>query len=264
MSIEYISPAEATRVTLERDGQVAIITFDNPPLNIITAEMRPQLLSAIANAGADDSVRCVVLTGAGDRSFCAGADLNEEAELTSDSVRQFLDDDCEIFDALEGLRVPVIAAIKGHCMGGGLELALSCDIRIVAEDAKHLGAGVKVGLVVSTTRITRLAGPAVAKDVLLSGRIFDGTEAVRLGLASEAVSRTEVMSTALRWAHEIASRAPLAVRRTKQSIHEATTLSYLEAMSLELDHFAALSATSDHKHAIDAFFLRTDPIFKGE
>jgi len=263
MSTDQNSGTETTRVSLERDQHVAIITFDNPPLNIITAELRPQLMAAITAVRNDASVRCVILTGAGDRSFCAGADLNEEAELTPDSVRQFLDDDCQIFDALEDLPVPVIAAINGHCMGGGLELALSCDIRIVAEDAKHLGAGVKVGLVVSTTRITRLAGPAVAKDVLLTGRIFDGTEAVRLGLASEAVPRAEVLSAALRWAHEIASRAPLAVQRTKQSIHEATTLDFSVAMSRELDHFAALSATDDHKHAIQAFFSRTEPKFIG-
>ncbi|EAR25854.1 3-hydroxybutyryl-CoA dehydratase [marine actinobacterium PHSC20C1] len=264
MSTDHDSGPEHTRVALERDGHVAIITFENPPLNIITAQLRPQLMAAISAVRDDSSVRCVILTGAGDRAFCAGADLNEEAELTPTSVRQFLEDDCEIFDALEELAVPVIAAVNGHCMGGGLELALSCDIRIVADDAKHLGAGVKVGLVVSTTRMTRIAGQAVAKDVLLTGRIFDGAEAVRLGLASEAVARTEVLATALRWAHQISARAPLAVRRTKQSIHEASTLSYSEAMSRELDHFAALSATDDHKHAIQAFFSRTDPTFIGK
>lgn len=253
-----------TRVTSERDGHVAIITFDNPPLNIITEELRPQLMAALTECNEDASVRCVVLTGAGNRSFCAGADLNEEAELTPDSVRQFLDDDSEIFNTIENLGVPVIAAIKGHCMGGGLELALSCDIRIVAQDAKHLGAGVKVGLVVSTTRITRLAGPGVAKDVLLTGRTFEGTEAVRLGLASVAAPQSQVMQTAMEWAHEIASRAPLAVHRTKRAVQEATDLPFDEAMALELDHFAELSATEDHKHSIRAFFSRTEPRFSGK
>ncbi|MEX1078007.1 MAG: enoyl-CoA hydratase/isomerase family protein [Homoserinimonas sp.] len=252
------------QIRVERDGPVAIIYMDNPPLNIITGTMRPHFMAALDAADADESVRCVILTGNGDRAFCAGADLNEEAELTPETVRQFLDDDCEIFDRLESLSIPVIAAINGHCMGGGLEVALSCDIRITADDAKHCGAGVKVGLVVSTTRITRLVGPAVAKDVLLTGRTFDGTEALRLGLASAAVPRPQVLETALAWAHEIGSRAPLAVTRTKKAVHEAASLPFEEAMSLELDHFAALSATEDHKHAIASFFARETPQFVGK
>lgn len=255
--------AGPARVTSEREGHVVVITVENPPLNIITPTVRHQLLAALETVRADDAVRCVILTGAGDRAFCAGADLNEEAELTPDTVRRFLDDDCAIFDGIENLDVPVIAAIQGHCMGGGLELALSCDIRITADDAKHRGAGVRIGLVVSTTRLTRLAGPGVAKDLLLTGRTFDGNEALRLGLASAAVPRSEVMATAREWAHDIASRAPLAVQRTKCAINEAAALPFAEAMSLELDHFAALSATADHKHAIESFFSRTNPQFEG-
>ena len=251
------------QVHLTRDGHVAILTLDNPPLNIITAQMRPQIMQALQDAVEDETVRCLVLTGAGDRAFCAGADLGEEADLTPETVRQFLDDDCAIFDGLEDLPIPVIAAVNGHCMGGGLEVALSCDIRIVADDAKHCGAGVKVGLVVSTTRITRLAGPAVAKDVLLTGRTFLGSEAFRLGLASAAVPRPAVLDHALEWAREIASRAPLAVRRTKTAIHEAAELPFADAMSRELDHFADLSATEDHKHAIATFFAREEPQFHG-
>jgi enoyl-CoA hydratase len=251
------------QVHLEHDGHVAVATLDNPPLNIITADMRPQVMAALETVAADDSIRCLVLTGAGERAFCAGADLGEEADLTPQTVRQFLDDDCEIFDGLEALRVPVIAAVNGHCMGGGLEIALSCDLRLVADDAKHCGAGVKVGLVVSTTRITRLAGPAVAKDVLLTGRTFPGSEAVRLGLATAAVPRAELLDTAKNWARQIATRAPLAVRRTKVAIAEAGELPFAEAMSRELDHFAALSATEDHKHAIAAFFAREEPHFRG-
>ena len=227
------------QVQLAKRGPVAVLTLDNPPLNIITGQMRPLIMDRLRAVDADPEVRCVVLTGAGERSFCAGADLGEEADLTPETVRQFLDDDCEIYDGLEQLPVPVVAAVNGHCMGGGFEVALSCDIRIVAEDAKLCGAGVKVGLVVSTTRLTRLAGPVVAKDVLLTGRTLSGADAHRLNIASAAVPRAEVLDHALAWAHEIASRAPLAVRRTKTAIHEAAQLSSAEAMRRELDHFAA-------------------------
>lgn len=264
MEKKNLSESTGGQVTLERVGRVAIITLDNPPLNILAAPMRPQMMEALESVKNDSTVRCVILTGAGDRAFCAGADLGEEADLTPDTVRQFLDDDCEIFDALESFAIPVIAAVNGHCMGGGLELALSADIRIVADEALHRGAGVTVGLVVSTTRITRLVGPAVAKDVLLTGRTFDGREALRLGLASASVPRADVRATAREWAEQIASRAPLAVQRTKTSIQEAVDLPYAEAMAHELDHFAALSATVDHKHAIAAFFAREQPNFIGQ
>lgn len=250
-------------VTRRDEGHVAIVALNNPPLNIITAPMRPVLLDVLAEIASDENIRCVILTGEGDRAFCAGADLGEEADLTPDTVRQFLDDDAALFDALEQLPVPVIAAINGHCMGGGFEVALSCDLRITASDAKFRGAGVTVGLVVSTTRLTRLAGPGVAKDVLLTGRTFSGDDALRLQIASAAVPRPQVMQTALNWAQEIATRAPLAVRRTKQAIEEATRLPFDDAIALEFDHFAALSDTVDHKHAIDAFFRRETPKFEG-
>lgn len=251
-------------VRLEVDDAVATLTLDNPPLNIITAPMRPAILEALERVHDNEAIRCLILTGQGQRAFCAGADLGEEAALTPETVRQFLDDDARIFDALERSPIPVIAAINGHCMGGGLELALACDLRIAASDAKFRGAGVTVGLVVSTTRLTRLLGPAVAKDVLLTGRTFTGDEAFRLRLASEAVERSAVAAAARRWADEIAARAPLAVRRTKTAIDEALELPYAQAMAREFDHFAALSETRDHKHAIEAFFDRRAPEFRGE
>ncbi|GII95131.1 enoyl-CoA hydratase/isomerase family protein [Sinosporangium siamense] len=249
--------------TLSVDGHVALLTLENSPLNIITAGMRPHLVAAITKVAADPEIRALVVTGAGERAFCAGADLNEEADLTPETVRRFLDDDCEIYDGLENLPIPVIAAINGHCMGGGLELALSCDIRVAADDALLRAAGVRVGLVVSTTRMTRLAGPAVAKDVILTGRTFTGAEAKSLGIVARSVPRADVLTTAMDTAREIAGRAPLAVRRAKQAIGEALDLPYAEAMERELQHFAELSATEDHKHAIAAFFARQTPQFKG-
>lgn len=251
-------------VRFDVDGAVATLTLDNPPLNIITSPMRPLIMDALSKISADESIRSLIITGNGDRSFCAGADLGEEADLTPETVRRFLDDDAEIFDGLEDLPIPVIAAINGHCMGGGLEVALSCDLRVAADDAKFRGAGVTVGLVVSTTRMTRLLGPAVAKDILLTGRTFTGEEAYRLRLVSESVARSDVLAAARRWADEIATRAPLAVQRTKVAIGQAVDLPYREAMSREFDHFAELSNTRDHKHAIEAFFARQKPEFRGE
>lgn len=243
------------------DGQVAIVTLENPPLNIVTASMREDVIETLSNIAEDNSVRCVVMTGAGERSFCAGANMGDEQATGPDQVERLVQESRAFFGGLEELRVPVIAAISGHCMGAGLELALACDIRIVAHDAQLCGAGVKVGVVVSATRLTRLIGPAGAKDLLLTGRTFTGDDAFRMGLASSAVPRGEVLDVALAWAHEIASRAPLAVERTKQAIHEATESTFDESLNLAFGHYAELAKTEDHQVAVAAFFAKETPKF---
>lgn len=247
---------------LDIKGHIAVVTIDNPPLNIITEPVRKEMNLALDSVEANAEVRALVITGAGNRAFCAGADLNEEAELTAATVRTFIEADALIYDRFEGFPVPTIAAINGHCMGGGLELALSCDLRVAANDAKHRGAGVTMGLVVSTTRMTRIAGPSVAKGILLTGRTFLGEESQRVGLAHYAVPRSQVLDRALAVADDIAGQAPMAVRRTKESIHEAVELPFKEAIQREYDHFAELSQTRDHKHAIESFFRKERPIFE--
>jgi enoyl-CoA hydratase len=246
-----------------REGGVGVLTLANPPLNIITAPLRDEFLACLRRVRADEALRVLILTGAGERAFCAGADLREEEALDAGTVRGFLEEDRAVYDSVEQLEIPVIAAVNGHCMGGGLELALACDIRVAAEDAKLRGAGVRVGLVASTARLTRLAGPATAKDLLLTGRTFDGREALRLGLASAAVPRARLMDEARGWAAQIAARAPLAVRHTKQAIAEATDLPFAAGLDRELDHFAELALTEDHKAALAAFFRREEPVFHG-
>jgi enoyl-CoA hydratase len=253
----------AELVRYEREGTVATVTLDNPPLNIITAPVRERYMQTLARVRDEEGLRAVVLTGAGDRAFCAGADLEEEAALDSDTVGRFIAEDRAVYDATQQLPVPVIAAVNGHCMGGGFELALACDIRIASTQARFRGAGVRVGLIASTARLTRLVGVAAAKDVLLTGRTFDGEEAVRLGIAGVATEPDELLPEAQRWADMIAARAPLAVRRTKQAIEAAGDVSFAEALAVELEHFAYLTTTEDHKAALAAFFKREPPEFHG-
>jgi enoyl-CoA hydratase len=246
-----------------REGAVGVLTLANPPLNIITAAVRNEFLACLRQIRVDEALRVLILTGAGERAFCAGADLREEEALDAGTVRGFLEEDRAVYDSVEQLEIPVIAAVNGHCMGGGLELALACDISVAAEEAKLRGAGVRVGLVASTARLTRLAGPAVAKDLLLTGRTFDGREALRLGLASAAVPRERLLDEARAWAAQIAARAPLAVRHTKRAIEEAADLPFAASLDRELDHFAELALTEDHKAALAAFFRREEPVFHG-
>ncbi|GLU49771.1 enoyl-CoA hydratase/isomerase family protein [Nocardiopsis ansamitocini] len=249
--------------SLRREGAVAVVEIDNPPLNIIDQETRTDLHRHLSGLALAPDVRCVVLTGSGERAFCAGADLNEEEELTPETVRRFIAEDNQVYDDVEALGVPVVAAVNGHCMGGGFELALACDIRVAAADAKFCAAGVKVGLVVSTTRLVRLVGLAAAKDIVLTGRTFTGDEARELGVVTRTAPRADVRAAALEVAQEIASRAPLAVRRAKSALAEAADLHYEQAMEREIDHFVALQNTWDHKHAIESFFQKRRPSFEG-
>jgi enoyl-CoA hydratase len=252
------------RAVLEVDGHVATLTIDNPPLNIITAEVRKDLHRALDEIEHRGDIRALIVTGHGTRAFCAGADLAEEADLTPDTVRQFLEEDNGVYDRIAAMPFPSIAAINGHCMGGGLELALACDLRIAAEDAKLRAAGVRIGLVVSTTRLVRLVGLAAASDIVLTGRTLTGAQARELSVVTRTSPAAELPARAKELAEEIASRAPLAVARAKVSMQEAMELGFAEAYGRELDHFVALSDTEDHKHAIDAFFRRQTPQFKGK
>jgi enoyl-CoA hydratase len=245
------------------EGHAALLTIHNPPLNVITGQVRADLHRALDQLEQQSGIRALIVTGQGDRAFCAGADLSEEAELTPESVRAFLEEDNAVYDRIAALPFPSIAAINGHCMGGGFELALACDLRVAADEALLRAAGVRVGLVVSTTRLVRLVGLAVASDIILTGRTFTGAEAHNLHIVSRSVNRAAVLEVAKTMANEIASRAPLAVARAKVSMQEALEHSFQEAYERELDHFVALSDTEDHKHAIEAFFKGQTPVFRG-
>src|SRR5262245_8109884 len=131
-------------VEFERNDGIGILTLSNPPLNVITADVRSAFASTIEGVR-DEPLRVLIVTGAGEKSFCAGADLREEEGLDSQTVRGFLEEDRAVYDAMEELEIPVIAAVNGYCMGGGFELALACDIRIAAEEARFCAAGVKIG-----------------------------------------------------------------------------------------------------------------------
>lgn len=249
-------------VRLERHGAVGILSLDNPPLNVITAAVRTAFMGAVEEIRGDSALRALILTGEGE-AFCAGADLREEQRLDRDTVRPFLKADRAVYAAMQELPIPVLAAVHGPCMGGGFELALACDLRIASSTARFRGSGVRLGLITSTARLTKMFGSAVAKNVLLTGRTFDGEEAYRLGIVSAVTESSELHDESMKWARMIASRAPLAVSRTKAAIDSATDLKLDEALAEELDHFAELIETKDHKAALNAFFNREDPEFRG-
>lgn len=242
---------------------ICTVTINNPPLNILTKEFRDEFVPFMESLKSRDDVRVIVITGEGEKAFSAGADLNEEEALTQESVKKFLEEDCRNYDVLNEMPQPVIAAVNGYAFGGGFELMLAADLRILSDNAKLCAAGVKVGLVVSTTRLTRLIGEAGAKDIILTGKTINAEEAYKKGLASKVVPQAELMDVALKQAEEIASRAPVAVRKAKEAIQKTLDMTWKEAMSMELDKFVECQATWDHKHAIESFFHKRQPQFKG-
>lgn len=201
------------------DG-VGYIVLDNPPMNVLSAENRRGMLEALAEFRRDD-VRAAVITGAGDRAFCGGADLKEEQHLTEDTVDTFLERGQEVNRALREWDRPVIGAINGWTMGGGLVLALWCDLRVASTRAKFGAVGVKVGLMASNVQLTRFFTEARARDALLTGRTIEAEEALRVGLVSSVVAPDALMAEATAWAQAIARRDPALVARLKHAVNHA-------------------------------------------
>lgn len=202
------------------DGRVGTIVIDNPPMNVLSDVNRRGILAALAEFRAADA-RAVVITGYGDRAFCGGADLKEEERLTPDIVEDFQRRGAEVNRALREFEYPVIAAINGWTMGGGLVLALWCDIRLGSTRAKLGAVGVKVGLMASNVQLARLFPEARARDMLLTGRAVEAEEALRIGLLSAVVPPDALMPEATAWARAIAGRPPAVVARAKRVLNVA-------------------------------------------
>ena len=202
------------------DGRVGTIVIDNPPMNVLSDVNRRGILAALAEFRAAGA-RAVVISGHGDRAFCGGADLKEEERLTPDIVEDFQRRGAEVNRALRQFEHPVIAAINGWTMGGGLVLALWCDIRIGSTRAKLGAVGVKVGLMASNVQLARLCPEGRARDMLLTGRAVEAEEALRLGVLSAVVAPDALMEEAAAWARMIAARPAHTVARAKRILNAA-------------------------------------------
>jgi enoyl-CoA hydratase len=202
------------------DARVGYIVIDNPPMNVLSDENRRGIRDALDEFRAD-GVGAVVLTGAGDRAFCAGADLGEEKHLTDDTVGKFLSRGEQTFRIIRDYERPVIGAINGWAMGGGLVLALWCDVRVGSTRAKLGAVGVKVGLMASNVQLSRLFPEGRARDMLLTGRTVEADEAYRLGLLSSVVAPERLVDEATAWARGMADRPPEQVTAAKRAVNRA-------------------------------------------
>ncbi len=214
---------ESTAIRLSVDGSIATITLDRPEkLNALTPAMLEALEAALTSIEADEAIRVVLLTGAGERAFCAGADVDAWSALAPiDMWRWWVRLGHRVMDRLEGLRQPTIAALNGIAYGGGLELALACDLRIAADTVKVAAPEVGIGTIPAwgmTTRLAGVAGPARAKQLILTGEPIDARRAEAWGILSEVVPAPELQDAARRTAERIAAQAPVAVQVAKQLI----------------------------------------------
>lgn len=252
-------------VRIEREGDVATLTISNPPMNILNAEVLKELDQAISEISQDGSVRALIITGEGDRAFVAGAEISEFLGLDAESAPALLRRGKEIFRQLEQLKIPVIAAINGYALGGGLELALACDIRIAGTKAKLGLPEVKLGIVPGyggTQRLTRLAGPGTAKELIFTGRMMDAAEAQQRGIV-EVLADGNIVVVAKKLAETITKNAPLAVSAAKRAIDEGAALSLDDALRLETEVCGPLFGSEDMRAGAMAFLEKRQAQFTG-
>jgi enoyl-CoA hydratase len=249
-----------------RLGQVAYLELVNPPLNLVTRDLTEQLSAALAALGAADDVRAVVVTGTGERAFCAGSDIGEFEGLLGRVAEGKLLLEKLVYRQLADLPMPTIAAIEGDALGGGLELALCCDLRIASARARLGMPEVRLAVVPGsggTQRLPRVVGPARAKELILTGRIISADEAARIGLVNQVVPAGEARTTAEAMATEIAARGPLAVREAKRLIDLALDVDLDAGLAAELDASERIFASEDMLEGARAFFDKRDPEYRG-
>ena len=254
-------------VIVERRDAVRILTFNRPDkLNALSTPMLTELEAALEEAREDEATRVVILTGAGDRAFVAGADIGEYAEQTDEAFDAFQRFCRRLFDAIDMFPDPVIAAVNGYALGGGFEIALCCDVLIATSTARF---GLPEGLLGlspgggGTQRLTRAAGPFVAADVLASARRLTADEALRAGIVAEVVAPEELLAAALAKAGAIVKGAPLAVREMLALVRVALETPLAEGLDREHEALVRLRRTADAAEGVRAFVDKREPRFGG-
>ena len=249
-------------VNVEQQGAVAVLTIDRPKaLNALNPEVLADLKAAFEGID-QNTARCVVLTGAGDKSFVAGADIGSMSTMTKAEGEAFGKLGNDIFLMIENFPLPVIAAVNGFALGGGCELAMSCDIRVCSDNAMfgqpEAGLGITPGFG-GTQRLPRIVGLGMAKQLLYTARNIDAAEALRIGLVNAVVPQAELMDTALKMASTIAKNAPIAVRACKQAVNEGMQVSIDKAVEIEEKLFGGCFETHDQVEGMACFLSREKP-----
>jgi enoyl-CoA hydratase len=250
-----------------RDAHVAIFTINRPAvLNALNFATLDELRRAVLECRDDAGVRAVIITGAGDKAFVAGADINELAVTSAVEGKELALRGQHVFDLIERLGKPVIAAINGFALGGGCELALACTLRVAADTARlgqpEINLGISPGYG-GTQRLPRLVGKGVALDLLLSGRQVTADEALRIGLVNRVVPAAQLMTETVAWATELATKAPIAARYILECVNDGFEMPLDKAQRLEATLFGLAASTEDMREGTSAFLARRKAEFKG-
>lgn len=248
-------------------GPITTIRLENPPLNLVTVELTRAFDRALAGIEDDRDVRCVVVTGTGDRAFCAGSDVKEFEALQGRVGEGKLLLEKAVYRRLARLPVPTIAAIQADALGGGLELALCCDLRVADERAKLGLPEVRLGVMPGsggTQRLPRIVGIVKSKELILMGEIISASEAAEIGLVNRVAPAGQTLDEAMSMAETIAARGPMAVREAKRALDVAGDLTLDEGLAYELDASERIFSSQDMLEGAQAFFEKRQARFTGE
>jgi enoyl-CoA hydratase len=252
---------------VERDGAVAILTINRPTvLNALNRQTVDELRRAMLELKADATARAIVVTGAGPKSFVAGADINELAVLSPTAGREHALTGQHVFDVIENLGKPVIAAINGFALGGGCELAMACTLRIAADSARLGQPEIALGLIpgyAGTQRLPRLVGKGRALEILLTGAQIGADDALRIGLVHRVVPAADLMTEARTLAAQLAANAPVAMRYIINAVNKGVEMPFAEACQYDATLFGLVASTDDMREGTAAFLEKRKPVFKG-
>lgn len=255
-------------IIVEKREHITLLTINRPKaLNALNSKTLTELDQVMDEIALDSTVRVVIVTGSGEKAFVAGADIAEMNNKTPLEARYFSQLGHKLMNKIESLPQPVIAAINGFALGGGLELAMACDIRLASENALFGQPEVNLGILAGfggTQRLPRLVGNGRATEILLTAEPLDAHEAYRMGLVNRVYAKEELLNEAMAMAQKIASKAPIAVQLTKSAIIKGANMDLVSGQAYEAEVFAETFSTEDRKNGFIAFLEKTKTVFQGK
>lgn len=246
---------------------IATITFNRPKaLNALNQALLAELAHALGAVGADEDIRVLVMTGAGEKAFVAGADITELAAFSPLQAKGFSRAGHDVISGLQGLSIPVIAAVNGFALGGGSEIALACDFIYAADSARFGLPEITLGIMPGfggTQRLPRLIGPNLAKELMFTGRMITAAEALQIGMVNKVVPAASLMEEVLKTAREIAAKGRVSLRAVKQAVNSGLNTDLATGCHIEIEAFALCMASPDSKEGTRAFLEKRKPLFTG-